>query len=110
LSTETTTRTGGVLAATCLSTLVVNANTSAVSILLPAISEGQPLNTEVREDRLEGLHDAGDERELLSRHHPADRQGRQDEDQQHQCRSEEDRPWELLAGWIPRATQSYTKI
>lgn len=28
----------GVLAATCLSTLVVNANTSAVSILLPAIS------------------------------------------------------------------------
>jgi MFS family permease len=39
MSTETTTRTGGVLAATCLSTLVVNANTSAVSILLPAISE-----------------------------------------------------------------------
>src|SRR3954452_767928 len=35
----TTSRTGGVLAATCLSTLVVNANTSAVSILLPAISE-----------------------------------------------------------------------
>jgi len=34
-----TTRAGGVLAATCLSTLVVNANTSAVSILLPAISE-----------------------------------------------------------------------
>lgn len=32
------TRTGGVLAATCISTLVVNANTSAVSILLPAIS------------------------------------------------------------------------
>jgi EmrB/QacA subfamily drug resistance transporter len=32
-------RAGGVLAATCLSTLVVNANTSAVSILLPAISE-----------------------------------------------------------------------
>jgi EmrB/QacA subfamily drug resistance transporter len=30
---------GGVLAATCVSTLVVNANTSAVSILLPAISE-----------------------------------------------------------------------
>src|SRR5580765_5101706 len=30
---------GGVLAATCLSTLVVNANTSAVSILLPAISD-----------------------------------------------------------------------
>lgn len=29
---------GAVLAATCLSTLVVNANTSAVSILLPAIS------------------------------------------------------------------------
>lgn len=29
----------GVLAATCLSTLVVNANTSAVSILLPAISK-----------------------------------------------------------------------
>ncbi|MEV0288863.1 MULTISPECIES: MFS transporter [unclassified Kribbella] len=34
-----TVSTGGVLAATCLSTLVVNANTSAVSILLPAISE-----------------------------------------------------------------------
>ena len=29
----------GVLIVTCLSTLVVNANTSAVSILLPAISE-----------------------------------------------------------------------
>ncbi|MGA8046279.1 MAG: MFS transporter [Dermatophilaceae bacterium] len=29
---------GGVLAATCLSTFIVNANTSAVSILLPAIS------------------------------------------------------------------------
>ena len=39
MSTQTKTRTGGVLAATCLSTLVVNANTSAVSILLPAISE-----------------------------------------------------------------------
>ena len=38
MSTETKTRAGGVLAATCLSTLVVNANTSAVSILLPAIS------------------------------------------------------------------------
>ncbi|HEX6054430.1 MAG TPA: MFS transporter [Intrasporangium sp.] len=36
---EVTTRASGVLAATCLSTLVVNANTSAVSILLPAISE-----------------------------------------------------------------------
>ncbi len=36
---EVTTSTGGVLAATCISTLVVNANTSAVSILLPAISE-----------------------------------------------------------------------
>ena len=35
----TTARTRGVLVATCLSTLVVNANTSAVSILLPAISE-----------------------------------------------------------------------
>ena len=34
-----TARAGGVLAATCLSTLVVNANTSAVSILLPAISD-----------------------------------------------------------------------
>src|SRR6476659_2314532 len=32
-------RAGGVLAATCISTLVVNANTSAVSILLPAISD-----------------------------------------------------------------------
>jgi EmrB/QacA subfamily drug resistance transporter len=38
-ATPTASRTGGVLAATCLSTLVVNANTSAVSILLPAISE-----------------------------------------------------------------------
>jgi EmrB/QacA subfamily drug resistance transporter len=37
----------GVLAVTCLSTLVVNANTSAVSILLPAISEdtGMSVNT-----------------------------------------------------------------
>ena len=34
-----TSRAGGVLAATCISTLVVNANTSAVSILLPAISQ-----------------------------------------------------------------------
>src|SRR6476660_907032 len=32
-------RASGVLVATCLSTLVVNANTSAVSILLPAISQ-----------------------------------------------------------------------
>ena len=39
MTTETTSRAGGVLAATCLSTLVVNANTSAVSILLPATSE-----------------------------------------------------------------------
>lgn len=40
-------RTGGVLAATCISTLVVNANTSAVSILLPAISAdtGMPVTT-----------------------------------------------------------------
>src|SRR5262245_63622284 len=40
-------RTAGVLAVTCLSTLVVNANTSAVSILLPAISEdtGMSVNT-----------------------------------------------------------------
>src|SRR3954452_16053523 len=36
---QAATRTVGVLAATCISTLVVNANTSAVSILLPAISE-----------------------------------------------------------------------
>jgi EmrB/QacA subfamily drug resistance transporter len=34
-----TSKAGGVLAATCLSTFVVNANTSAVSILLPAISQ-----------------------------------------------------------------------
>jgi EmrB/QacA subfamily drug resistance transporter len=42
-----TSRTSGVLAATCLSTLVVNANTSAVSILLPAISAdtGMSVNT-----------------------------------------------------------------
>src|SRR6476619_7504571 len=41
MSSSTEARTGarGVLAVTCLSTLVVNANTSAVSILLPAISE-----------------------------------------------------------------------
>src|SRR3954466_10742906 len=38
-TTQTTARTSGVLVATCLSTLVVNANTSAVSILLPAISD-----------------------------------------------------------------------
>src|SRR5262245_59080178 len=38
---------GGVLAATCISTLVVNANTSAVAILLPAIGEdvGAPVST-----------------------------------------------------------------
>ena len=37
----------GVLAATCISTLVVNANTSAVSILLPSIGEdvGAPVST-----------------------------------------------------------------
>jgi MFS family permease len=34
-----TSRARGVLVVTCLSTLVVNANTSAVSILLPAISD-----------------------------------------------------------------------
>lgn len=38
-SAGTVSRARGVLAVTCLSTLVVNANTSAVSILLPAISE-----------------------------------------------------------------------
>src|SRR5829696_4758381 len=37
-TTQTAARTRGVLLVTCLSTLVVNANTSAVSILLPAIS------------------------------------------------------------------------
>src|SRR6186997_1907430 len=44
---EVTSRAGGVLAATCLSTLIVNANTSAVSILLPAISEdtGTPVSS-----------------------------------------------------------------
>jgi MFS family permease len=38
---------GAVLAATCVSALVVNANTSAVSILLPAISRdvGTPVAT-----------------------------------------------------------------
>ena len=41
-----TARAGGVLAATCLSTLVVNANTSAVSILLPAISEDTGISVE----------------------------------------------------------------
>ncbi len=45
--TEQVSRAGGVLAATCLSTLIVNANTSAVSILLPAISEdtGTPVSS-----------------------------------------------------------------
>ncbi|MDM7830777.1 MFS transporter [Cellulomonas edaphi] len=40
-------RQAGVLLATCISTLVVNANTSAVAILLPAISEdtGMSVNT-----------------------------------------------------------------
>ena len=38
-STDALTAARGVLVVTCLSTLVVNANTSAVSILLPAISE-----------------------------------------------------------------------
>jgi EmrB/QacA subfamily drug resistance transporter len=37
--TDTRSRSSGVLVVTCLSTLVVNANTSAVSILLPAISD-----------------------------------------------------------------------
>src|SRR3954453_8738443 len=37
---------GGVLAATCISTLVVNANTSAVSILLPAISKDTGMGVE----------------------------------------------------------------
>lgn len=37
---------GGVLAATCISTLVVNANTSAVSILLPAISRDTGMSVE----------------------------------------------------------------
>jgi len=36
----------GVLGVTCLSTLVVNANTSAVSILLPAISEDVGMSTD----------------------------------------------------------------
>jgi EmrB/QacA subfamily drug resistance transporter len=43
---KTAQRTGGVLAATCISTLVVNANTSAVSILLPAISEDTGMSLE----------------------------------------------------------------
>src|SRR5688500_3996011 len=38
-STEASPTARGVLLVTCLSTLVVNANTSAVSILLPAVSE-----------------------------------------------------------------------
>lgn len=42
---EHTGGTRGVLAATCISTLVVNANTSAVSILLPAISEDTGMST-----------------------------------------------------------------
>ena len=43
---QTGTRAGGVLAATCISTLVVNANTSAVSILLPAISDDTGMSTD----------------------------------------------------------------
>jgi MFS family permease len=43
---QVSTRAGGVLAATCISTLVVNANTSAVSILLPAISEDTDTSVE----------------------------------------------------------------
>jgi len=43
---QATARAGGVLAATCLSTLVVNANTSAVSILLPAISADTGMSVE----------------------------------------------------------------
>jgi len=38
-------RATGVLAATCIATLVVNANTSAVSILLPAISDDTGMST-----------------------------------------------------------------
>src|SRR3954451_11978767 len=45
-TTQTGAKTGGVLAATCISTLVVNANTSAVSILLPAISEDTGMSVE----------------------------------------------------------------
>ncbi|RYP86860.1 MFS transporter [Nocardioides guangzhouensis] len=43
---QQTAKTRGVLAATCISTLVVNANTSAVSILLPAISEDTGMSTD----------------------------------------------------------------
>jgi hypothetical protein len=48
------TRAGGVLAATCISTLVVNANTSAVSILLPSISQDTGTSVETLQccDRL----------------------------------------------------------
>ncbi|MBZ5737101.1 MFS transporter [Nocardioides mangrovi] len=42
----TTERRGGVLLATCISTLVVNANTSAVAILLPAISSDTGMDVE----------------------------------------------------------------
>src|SRR5688572_16471188 len=45
-TTKVTSRASGVLAATCISTLVVNANTSAVSILLPAISEDTGMGVE----------------------------------------------------------------
>src|SRR6188768_3080244 len=41
-----TSRARGVLIVTCLSTLVVNANTSAVSILLPAISKDTGMDVE----------------------------------------------------------------
>src|SRR4029079_1997981 len=41
-----TSRAGGVLSVTCISTLVVNANTSAVSILLPAISDDTGMSTD----------------------------------------------------------------
>ena len=39
-------RASGVLVAACISTLVVNANTSAVSILLPAISRGHRMSVD----------------------------------------------------------------
>ena len=45
-ATRSGTGTTGVLAATCLSTLVVNANTSAVSILLPSISDDTGMSVE----------------------------------------------------------------
>jgi hypothetical protein len=59
LSAEMATRTSGVLVATCLSTLVVNANTSAVSILLPATSEDTGMSVDTLHWAVTGYYFVG---------------------------------------------------